>query len=240
MNNLQIPLTLGPKDSAAFESYFAGPNQEVLAHLRRSSEDVEATSVYLWGGSGVGKSHLLQAVCHAAGAQGRPAAYLPMRCADQFPCEALEGMENLGVVCIDDIQAIAGRRDWEMALVHLFERIRAAGRRWVVAGNTVPAELGLELPQLMSRLAGGLVLRIQALDEADRLLALRLRASRRGFDLSEEAGRYLIRQLGNDMTTLVEALNALDRASLAAQRKLTLPFVRTVLKNAGLSDKSVS
>lgn len=238
MNNLQIPLTLGPKDSAAFESYFAGPNREILEYLRRLPESTEGTGVYLWGGPGVGKSHLLQAVCHAAGVQGRPAAYLPMRCADQFPCEALEGMENLGVVCIDDIHAIAGRQDWEIGLVHLFERIRAVSRKWVVTGNTAPAELGLELPQLMSRLAGGLVFRIQALDEADKPHALQLRAARRGFDLSEEAGRYLVRQLGNDMATLVDALNALDRASLAAQRKLTLPFVRAALKNAGLGDKS--
>lgn len=240
MNNLQLPLTLGPKDSAAFESYFAGPNREVVDYLRRLPETTEGTRVYLWGGPGTGKSHLLQAVCQAASSRGRPAAYLPMHSADQFPCEALEGMENLSVVCIDDVHAIAGRHNWEMALIQLFERIHRTGGGLVATGNAPPAELGLELPQLMSRLAGGLVFRIQDLDDADKLHALQRRAARRGFDLSEEAGRYLVRQFGQDMTILFNALNTLDQASLAAKRKLTLPFVRAVLKDVGLTDKPVS
>lgn len=229
--NLQMPLTLRLKDGATFDSYFPGFNSEVLSYLERLTGSAWEPAIYLWGTSGVGKSHLLQAVCHAAGARGVSAVYLPMAAADQFPCDALEGMENLNMVCIDDIHAIAGRPDWELAVRNLFERIQESGGGLVVAGETIPTELGLRLPQLVSRLAGGLVLQLKLLSEQDRLLAVQLRAKRRGLKLAVDAGRYLVRRCGQDTQKLFATLEALDQASLAAQRKLTIPFIRQVLKS---------
>jgi DnaA family protein len=236
MLNKQLPLTIGLKDSATFASYFPGPNVEALTHLRRLTGKPWEPGVYLWGGSGTGKSHLLQAVCHAAGERNGVSVYLPMRLADQFPREALHGLETVGIVCIDDIQAIAGDYDWELAVIHLFERIRETGGVLVVAGNAMPAEMGLGLSHLISRLAWGLQFQLQPLDEAGKLSALQLRASRRGIELPIESGRYLVRHSGQDMNRLFSALEALDRASLVAKRRLTVPFISEVLKEADLGE----
>jgi DnaA family protein len=141
-------------------------------------------------------------------------------------------LENLSRICIDDIEAIAGRRDWEIALVHLIDRVHAAGGGLVVTGNAAPLALGLELAQLGSRLAGGLTLQLHTLDEADKLQALQLRAARRGLTLTVEAGRYLVRHYGQDMNRLFVALETVDQASLSAQRKLTIPFMRNVLSSS--------
>ena len=229
--NLQLPLTLVLKDGATFDSYYAGPNGEAVAHLRKLTGTPWEPGMYLWGGPGTGKSHLLQAVCHAAGERGVAAVFLPMRAADQFPREALQGLEKVGIVCIDDIHAIAGDYDWELAVIDLFERIRETGGILVVTGNAMPAQLGLQLTHLVSRLAWGLQLQLQALNEVDKLSALQLRASRRGISLPSESGRYLIRHYGSDMHPLFSALESLDRASLAAKRRLTIPFLREVLKD---------
>jgi len=229
--NPQLLLTLGLKDSATFTSFFPGPNAEALAHLRQLTGGPWEPGVYLWGGPGTGKSHLLQAVCHSAGERGGGAVYLPLRAAEPFPLEALQGLENVGMVCIDDIHAIAGDNAWEVALIHLFERIREAGAGLVVAGHASPAELGLSLAQLVSRLAWGLSFQLHPLDEEDKLNALRLRASRRGIALQPAAERYLVRHYGQDMNLLFGVLESLDRASLTAQRKLTIPFIRAVLKD---------
>ena len=226
----QLPLGLKLKDSATFENYLPGANGEALACLRHLEASPWRAGSYLWGGPGTGKSHLLQAVCHAASDRDTAAIYLPMQAAELFPCEALFGIENVGTVCIDDIHAISGRAEWETALVHLLDRIRAAGAGVVVTGNALPAELGLRLPPLASRLAGGLVLQLKPLSEPDKLQALQLRAARRGLALPAEVKRYLVRHYGRNMGALFAALEAVDRASLAAQRKLTVPFIRQVLK----------
>lgn len=229
----QLPLALDLKDSAAFESYFPGPNAEVMEHLRRLPETGETVGVYLWGPPGTGKSHLLQAACRAAGERNLAAVYLPMHSADQFPCEALEGLENVDLVCIDDIYAVAGQEEWERAIVHLFDRIQGVGGKLIVTGNTLHAELEFGLPQLGSRLAGGWVFQLRRLEEEEILQALQLRADRRGFNLPLPTGRYLVRHYGHDLSALFDALDSLDRASLVAKRKLTVPFVRAALKGPG-------
>jgi DnaA family protein len=233
--SLQLPLSLGLKDSASFESYFTGFNNEAVAYLRRSVEQPNTPIIYLWGPRGAGKSHLLQAVCQGAGEQESAAVYLPMQLADTFPCAALEGLENVDRVCIDDIDAVARQDSWEDALMRLFLRIHETGGGLVVSGATIPAELGLDSSQLASRLAGGLVFQLRPLDERGKLQALRLRAARRGFKLPMEVARYLVRHVGQDSQALFDTLETLDRASLAAKRKLTLPFIRSVLNGPSTS-----
>ncbi|MEE4376560.1 MAG: DnaA regulatory inactivator Hda [Candidatus Competibacteraceae bacterium] len=232
----QLPLLLELKESATFESFVLGANTEVVETLRRLSGSPWEPHIYLWGPAGTGKSHLLQAICHTVGDHGTGAVYLPLQTIEQLPCVVLDGLENLALVCIDDVQRIAGRDDWELALRNLFERVQGTQGSLVITGNAVPQELGLHLSQLSSRLAGCLSLGLKPLNETEILQALRLRATLRGLLLSPEVERYLLRHYGQPLDHLFEALELLDRASLAAQRKLTVPFISHALKEAGLGE----
>lgn len=237
----QLPLSLGLKDSATFATFVTGPNAEALAALHRLTGSAWEPHVYLWGAKSTGKSHLLQAICHAAGERDTASVYLPLASIEQFPHTVLDGLENLPIVCLDDVQYVAGKEDWERALRNLFERIQETRSSLIIAGSGLPAELSIELPQLASRLAGCLMLSLKPLPEADQLEALRLRANHRGLRLTAEVERYLLRHYGEPLSMLFEALEMLDTASLAAQRKLTVPFVRDTLKATGLgkSDEAV-
>ncbi|MCP5420541.1 MAG: DnaA regulatory inactivator Hda [Gammaproteobacteria bacterium] len=232
----QLPLSFGLKDSATFATFVSGPNAEALASLTRLTGSAWEPHVYLWGTSGTGKSHLLQAICHAAGERDTTSVYLPLASLEQFPCTVLDGLENLAIVCIDDVECIAQREDWELALRNLFERIQETRSSLIIAGNAPSSELGLALPQLESRLAGCLLLSLKPLPETERTQALRLRATHRGLNLSGDVERYLLRHFGEPLGNLFEALDILDTASLAAQRKLTVPFVRDTLKAAGFGE----
>lgn len=225
----QLPLSLGLKDSAVFANFLPGPNAQAVAYLRALSGGIQEPAVYLWGKPGTGKSHLLQALCHAAGEKTLAAVYLPMRIAVDFPCEVLNGLESMALVCIDDLHLIAGHEQWQRALIGLFERIHDSGGSLVVAANSVPGELGVS-PHLASRLSWGIAFQIKPLDDQDKAAALQLRTERRGFHLRAEVARYLVRHYGDDMTHLFEQLDILDQASLAAKRKLTLPFVKGILQ----------
>jgi DnaA family protein len=229
MDAQQLPLTIGLKDHATFASYFSGTNGETVTYLRRLTGDAWEPNIYLWGPGGTGKSHLLQAICHATGERGESAIYLPLRETGQFSHDALDGIENVTIVCIDDIHSIAGNRDWEAAVVRLFDRIEEKRGGLVITGNGPPTDIELRLPQLISRLTASLVLALNVLDPADQLRALQLRANRRGLTLSDAAGRYLMRHFQQDTNGLFAALHTLDKASLAAKRKLTPAFLRSVL-----------
>lgn len=182
--------------------------------------------VYLWGNSGTGKTHLLQAVCRCIAAKGELCAHIPLKKVAEMAPKMLENLEQLSLVGIDDVQAIAGQRQWEEALFHLYNRVYDSGSRMFIGANVNPKELGLGLPDLSSRLAWGAVLHIQPLDDNDKVLALNLHARQRGLQLPENVGWFLLRHCQRDMPSLFSLLDRLDMASLSAQRKLTIPFVK--------------
>ncbi|WP_420824459.1 DnaA regulatory inactivator Hda [Sulfurivermis fontis] len=221
----QLTLRIGLRDSATFANFLPGDNAAALHLLQQGGEPF----IYLWGAGGSGRSHLLQAACHAVTAGGGSPAYLPLAGLADTGVAMLDGLEQMSLVCLDDLQAVAGNAAWEEALFHLYNRVRDAGGRLLAAADASPVTLGIQLADLRSRLAWGPVFQLQPLDDAGKLAALQLRARARGMDLSEEVGTYLLRRCPRDMQALFELLERLDQASLAAQRRLTIPFVRELI-----------
>ena len=225
----QLPLGVKLRDSSVFDSFLAGRNDATVEVLRTLRAGEPPTCVFIHGAVGVGKSHLLQAVCARMGAQGQSATYLPLRDIVSMGPEILSGCGELACVCIDDVETISGMPYWERALFALHQQLDERQGRLVVSAALPPAATGIALADLRSRLGGGWVLTLQTLDESEQIEALRLRAQIRGFELPLETAQYLLRRLPRDMTSLCAFLDQLDDASLAAQRKLTVPFVREVI-----------
>lgn len=229
----QLALGVKLRDGSVFASYYGGRNQVAVDALRALRTGEPPTCVYLHGTTGTGKTHLLQALCANAGQRGEGAAYLPLTNLQAMGPELLSGCGELACVCVDDVELIAGRRDWELALFTLHQQLDEHRGRLVVAGAVPPAASGITLADLRSRLGGGLVLTLHVLDESGQIAALQLRAQIRGFELPAETAQFLLRRLPRDMATLCAFLDELDEASLVAQRRLTVPFVREVVERRG-------
>ncbi len=225
----QLPLGLRLSESATFESFVAGANGAALQVVKDSARGSGEPLAYLWGGAGTGKTHLLQAACHVAAARGAGAFYLPLADAGALAPRMLEGMQSLDLICLDDLDAIAGQSEWERALLGLFDALRAAGGRLLVTACAAPSALELGLWDLGSRLTWGPVFALHRLDDAGCLELLCLRARARGLELSADAARYLLHRWPRDPAALMAVLARLDAAALAAQRRLSIPFIRTVI-----------
>ncbi len=225
----QLPLGVGLRDDATFANFHPGPNATLVDRLVHQLDDDGEPFLYLWGASGTGRSHLLQAACHAASDRDSRALYLPLAELGHFPPLMLEEIERLDLVAIDDLDRVVGRKRWEEALFHAFNRLRDAGKRLVIVAEAPPRQLPVKLPDLASRLTWGMTFHLQGLDDAGRLAALRLRALGRGMQLPDEVARYILHRGPRRLEALFATLQALDRASLSAQRKLTIPFVKQAL-----------
>ncbi len=222
----QLPLGVQLGVSLRFETYTTGDNAEAVESLRRLADGVSSAPVWVHGPPGSGKSHLLQAACARASANGRSAAYLPLALVQAEGPALLDGFERLGLVALDDVDAIAGNAGWESALFSLYNGLAEHGGRLATAAAGAPAAIPLRLADLASRLAASEVHRLEPLAESELPAALRLRAGRRGLELPEETLSFLTRRAPRDFATLCRMLDALDTESLAAQRRLTVPFVR--------------
>ncbi len=225
---MQLPLGIKLPDSSSFENYFPAENLAVVEALQHSVLENGEQFIFLWGAAGVGKTHLLQASCRAVSDQEGAASYLPLAHVRELEPAVLEGLEEMSLVCIDDLDAIVGDDKWEQALFHLYNRLRDSHTHLVMTANTNPNTLDIQLPDLQSRLNWGLTMQLQGLDDDSKLGALQLRASHRGFELPQAVGRYLLKHIPRDMPSLFGMLDQLDEASLAEQRKLTIPFVKKV------------
>lgn len=226
----QLPLGLTLKDDASFNNFYVGRNGETINALKQTAQGNGERITYLCGSRGQGLSHLLQACCHEAATHHLTSVYLPLGDLMSESPEMLEGMESLNLVCLDDLHCLAESREWEEAVFHLFNRIKDAGGSIVMTGNNLPKDLPLALPDLISRLSWGVVYQLHPLSDDEKLQVLIARAQGRGIKLSEEVGKYILSHCPRHMSTLFAALDALDKASLAAQRRLTIPFVKEVLE----------
>ncbi len=230
---MAVQLTLGVtlRDEVSFDGFIADGNGEIVETLRRIGTAGGEQFVFIWGASGSGKTHLLQAVCHHLAAQNSTSTYLPLAQVEEFSSSMLTDLESLDAVCVDDIQRIAGNSEWESGFFHLYNRLRERGNAMVVTAIAPPNGLKLVLRDLTSRLNWGLVMQLTPLSDEAKLSALCLRARQRGLELKEDVGRYLLRYHRRDLPALFALLDRLDRASLTAQRRLTIPFVKKVIND---------
>jgi DnaA-homolog protein len=228
MTDTQLALAVQLRPDASFESFVAGANTAAVALLRSCAEGTSEPQLLIYGPAGEGKSHLLLASCRAAEVVGRRAACLDLAAPGLAP-ELLEGWIGHDLLCLDGVDSIAGKAEWERALFVILQERRDAGHSVILASRMPIAAAGYGLADLTTRLAWGPVIALQALDDDARIEAVLLRAGGRGMDLPAETARYLLVRVPRNMVQLDALLARLDAASLAAQRRLTVPFVREVL-----------
>ena len=227
----QLPLGVSLRHRRSFSNFVAGRNAAAVAQLRELLLTHHGGIVYLWGNSGSGKSHLLEACCGDSSMHGRPVAYLPLGGAGTRP-DMLSGLAEIQLLCIDDVDRVAGDRVWEEALFHLYNQAEQAACPMVLAASAAPRAPSWQLPDLASRFSAAVVWRLRALDDAERREALQLHARERGFALSDEVVTFVMKRLRRDMVSLSAFLERLDRSSLAAQRRITVPFVKGLLEQS--------
>ncbi len=219
----QLPLKISFDSDLNLDNFQSRPDllqllTEVDALLAGAGQ-----SLFLWGPLGAGKSHLLQGISRAIGPR---ALYLPMTELLQYPPEAvLEGVATSDAVLIDDVQLTLDRDDWQEALFHSFNRLKAAGIPQIYSGLAPPAQMTEVLPDLRSRWGELVVYHLPALSEHELGELLQFRALQRGLKLSNEVVHYILSRAPRGTEALMALLDELDDAALARGRPITIPLL---------------
>lgn len=228
----QLPLSLRWPRRQRFEHFYAGANAAAVAAVQALALQPGAPWLYLSGTSGSGKSHLLMAACQAAHEAGRTVQYLPLKTLREHVV-AVRGVAGSEFIALDDFDALVGDREAEHAVFDLYNRARAEGTALIFAAEAVPIQLPLTLPDLRSRLGACTQFALKPLDDIERREVLKKQAALRGIELDDTVLDWLFARYARDLGALLDLLDRLDQASLAAQRRVTVPFLRSFLREAG-------
>ena len=224
----QLPLGFEPGELFTFDSFVAGNNTVAAGLAQQTALGKGENQLYFWGGPGLGKSHLLQASCNLAAKNQQTVCYLTQREIANQSVDMFDGLEQLELICLDEIDTWLVDAAWETALFDLINRVRENKNRLIMASAQPPDEAFVKLPDLRSRLFWGPVFQLQGLSDKEKYQALRFRARQSGLELPENVADYLMQRYPRDMFGLFERLAVLDKASMAMQRRLTIPLLKSV------------
>ncbi len=225
----QLPLALRWPAHQRFESFVLGDNATALRLAESAALHAAPTRVFLAGTKGSGRTHLLIAACAAAVAADRCAQYLDLSAMRAPRAPAIRLVHGSQLLAVDNVEAIAGDREAEHALFDLYNRCRAEDASLLLSAVAAPAQLGIELPDLVSRLASCTQASLQLLDEPARRGLVQQRAQARGIQLDDSVLDWMFTRHARDLGSLMDLLERIDRAALAAQRRVTVPFLRALL-----------
>lgn len=227
----QLALDIGLADEPSFENFIGEVDGEASHIVHEAALRRGTKLVYLFGPWGSGRTHLLCAAVRAASAKGARVATVPLTLPGLTP-QILEGLEEFDLVCLDDLDAVVGQPVWERALFNFYNIIERSPAWLITTALTSPGQLPMHLPDLASRFSSGVTVKVNPLDERGCRQALKARAHQRGFELGDDVLEFVLRRVRRDMHSLVRLLDRLDASTLTQKRRVTVPFVRSILDAA--------
>ena len=225
----QIPFEFGNFQKIDFTSFIQGKNKELLHLLNIVAKKEQNDCLYIWGSRATGKTHLLQAACKQADEINYHVTYIPLKHHRDFNPEILEGLGELDLICVDDLEFISDNIEWQQRLTLLYNEIRDNNNSIIISSAFSPKDINIGLNDLKSRLIWGQVFKIKPPDDQLKIEILKRKAKERSFELSNNVAEFLIHRISRDLNSLIKILDDIDRSSLAAKRKVTIPFVKELI-----------
>jgi len=225
----QIVIPVSAADELTFADFCMAQNQGLVKQLMEMVQGRGTNQVlFMWGQSGSGKTHLLNACCDLAKSTNHPFVFVS---ADNMQAELITASDVADgtVFCVDNLEHIAGKADAAVALLSWYEQTLSGKGCMIVAASKPLEKIALGIADLTSRLSAGGSYYIEPMDESDRRMALKLRAHQRGFELGDSVLDYIMSRFERDTASLFSILDRIDSASLSHHRKVTIPFVRQLL-----------
>jgi len=226
---LIFPFQINQK--ASFESFFCSPdNIELMSRLADLLVSKNADELIINGAEGSGKSFLMQAICNELSSSGKQFAFMPMNKAINMGVEIFQNLASLNAVCIDDLQLILSREDWETALFNLINECQQSNCSLILSfGGNQSLEDITQLPDLLSRIKRMEFMKLQAVQDEFLSQALDFVSQQLDINLEKAELEFLLKHQTREFSLLVDNLMVLDKQAASLKRKITIPLIKETL-----------
>lgn len=224
----QFPVQFEFQSNQHFSTFYPGNNQEPVNHLQKICSSKEQQT-FLWGEAGTGKTHLLQATIQEANVNNKTSFYFSFDSKTLPNPSLFDGLENIDIVCLDNIDQIVDNKEWEHAFFNFYNLHRDGNKKLIISASCPPKYLAIQLPDLKTRMSWGVTFKLKALTDEQQLNALIYKAHDLGFNIPINVGQFLMIHYARDLPSVWALLDKIDQATLAAKRKLTIPFLKQIM-----------
>ena len=232
MNNpTQLIFPFQVNQKASFASFFCSPdNIELMSRLADLVASKNADELIINGAEGSGKSFLMQAICNELSSSGKQFAFIPMNKAINMGVEIFQNLASLNAVCIDDLQLILSREEWETALFNLINECQQSNCSLVLSfGGNQSLEDITQLPDLLSRIKRMEFMKLQAVQDEFLNQALDFVSQQLDINLEKAELEFLLKHQTREFSILVDNLISLDKQAASLKRKITIPLIKETL-----------
>ena len=232
MNNpTQLIFPFQVNQKASFTSFFCSPdNTELMSRLADLVASKNADELIINGAEGSGKSFLMQAICNELSSSGKQFAFIPMNKAINMGVEIFQNLASLNAVCIDDLQLILSREEWETALFNLINECQQSNCSLILSfGGNQSLEDITQLPDLLSRIKRMEFMKLQAVQDEFLNQALDFVSQQLDINLEKAELEFLLKHQTREFSILVDNLISLDKQAASLKRKITIPLIKETL-----------
>ena len=230
-NPRQLALQIQINERASLNNFFVSKKNnktvQILKNILLGSD--KGVQIFIDDLGSNGKSYLLQAICNDFSNSNNSSIYIPMQEAINLDPSILEGVSELNLICIDDIDLINKRRDWEIALFNLINECYEKECFLLLSGSINKLEA---IPDLVSRIKKMETLRLEAINDDELLEATKAISKNLNIEISDKNMNYLINNSKRDIKTIFRTLSQLEKESLERKKSIGLNLIKEVIQNS--------
>ena len=229
-NPRQLALQIQINERASLDNFFVSKNNnqtiQILKNILLSSN--KGAQIFIDDLGSNGKSYLLQAICNDFSNSNNSSIYIPMHEAINLDPSILEGISELNLICIDDIDLINKRREWEIPFFNLINECYEKECFLILSGSINKLKA---IPDLISRIKKMETLRLEAINDDELMEATQAISKNLNIEISDKNMNYLINNSKRDIKTIFRTLSQLEKESLERKKSIGLNLIKDVIRS---------
>ena len=223
----QLTFPWNKVNKSSLEGFFTSRENSHLLSLLKDSDFLD--DLFIYGTKESGKTFLLQAMCNSYSSVSKLSLYIPLKKVMNYGVEIFESLENIDLICIDGIEEVISKIEWEKAIFNLINKALISETRLILTSSKDLKSLNFSLPDLESRIRKIQSYELYPINDKDILDALKYISKLTSINLGDKEAKYLVTYSQRNISNLVHILESLDQLSMEMKRKITIPLIKEVI-----------
>jgi DnaA family protein len=223
----QLTFPWNKVNKSSMLGFYCSQENDHLISLLMDSNFVD--DLFIYGTKQSGKTFLLQAMCNSYSSMGKSSLYVPLKKVMNYGVEIFESLENIDLICIDGIEQVISKTEWEKEIFNLINKALISKSRLILTSSKDLKSLNFLLPDLESRIKKIQSYELYPIDDKDIIDALKYISQFKSINLGDKEAKYLVTYSQRDISNLIQILESLDQLSMEMKRKITIPLIKEVI-----------